>query len=96
MGQLDGVKVVELATFIAAPSCARILASYGADVIKVEAPRGDDLRAAGRQYYYPAPGEDGEDTAMEDVYKRHVLLSFWHKVFPWRIKAIAKLQRTTA
>ena len=56
MGQLDGVKVVELATFIAAPSCARILASYGADVIKVEAPRGDDLRAAGRQYYYPAPG----------------------------------------
>ena len=65
MGQLDGVKVVELATFIAAPSCARILASYGADVIKVEAPRGDDLRAAGRQYYYPAPGEDGEDTAMD-------------------------------
>ena len=64
MGHLDGVKVVELATFIAAPSCARILAAYGADVIKVEAPRGDDLRAAGRQFYYPAPGEDGEDMGM--------------------------------
>ena len=63
MGQLDGVKVVELATFIAAPSCARILASYGADVIKVEAPRGDDLRTAARQYYYPAP-EGDEDLGM--------------------------------
>lgn len=63
MGQLDGVKVVELATFIAAPSCARILASYGADVIKVEAPRGDDLRVAGRGYFYPVPDESG-DTAV--------------------------------
>jgi crotonobetainyl-CoA:carnitine CoA-transferase CaiB-like acyl-CoA transferase len=64
MGQLDGVKVVELATFIAAPSCARILASYGADVIKVEAPRGDDLRVAGRGYFYPAPDENG-DSGMD-------------------------------
>ncbi|MCI1930175.1 MAG: CoA transferase [Clostridia bacterium] len=64
MGQLDGVKIVELATFIAAPSCARILASYGADVIKVEAPRGDDLRVAGRGYFYPAPDENG-DTAVD-------------------------------
>ena len=54
MGQLDGVKVVELATYIAAPSCARILASYGADVIKVESPKGDDLRKAQVSYFYPA------------------------------------------
>jgi len=64
MGQLDGVKVVELATFIAAPSCARILASYGADVIKIEAPKGDDLRIVGRNYFYPTPDENG-DTAMD-------------------------------
>ena len=54
MGQLDGVKVVELATYIAAPSCARILASHGADVIKVESPKGDDLRKAQVSYFYPA------------------------------------------
>ena len=41
---LDGVRVVELATFIAAPSCARYLADLGAEVIKVEAPSGDPLR----------------------------------------------------
>ena len=54
MGQLDGVRVVDLSTYIAAPSCARILASYGADVIKVESPKGDDLRAAQVSYFYPA------------------------------------------
>lgn len=41
---LTGVRVVELATFIAAPSCARYLADLGAEVIKVEAPSGDPLR----------------------------------------------------
>ena len=42
---LEGVKIVELANFIAAPSCARYLADLGADVIKVEAPSRDPLRA---------------------------------------------------
>ena len=37
---LEGVKVLELATFIAAPCCARFLAELGAEVIKVEAPAG--------------------------------------------------------
>ena len=41
---LEGVKVLELATFIAAPCCARLLADLGAEVIKVEAPAGDPLR----------------------------------------------------
>ena len=33
---LEGVKVLELATFIAAPCCARFLADLGAEVIKLE------------------------------------------------------------
>lgn len=37
---LHGVRVVELASVAAAPSCARLLADYGADVIKVEGPGG--------------------------------------------------------
>ena len=41
---LNGIKIVELATFIAAPSCARYLADLGAEVIKVESPGGDPLR----------------------------------------------------
>ena len=38
---LQGIKVVELATVIAAPSCAAVLADFGADVTKIEAPSGD-------------------------------------------------------
>ncbi|MGH6999280.1 MAG: CaiB/BaiF CoA transferase family protein, partial [Phenylobacterium sp.] len=41
---LNGFRVIELATYIAAPAAAGILADWGADVIKVEAPGGDPGR----------------------------------------------------
>ncbi|MFZ6802030.1 CaiB/BaiF CoA transferase family protein [Undibacterium sp. Di24W] len=41
-GPLAGVKVLELGTLIAGPFCSRMLAEFGADVIKVEAPDGGD------------------------------------------------------
>ncbi len=37
-GPLSGIRVVEVATALAAPAAARIMADQGADVIKVEAP----------------------------------------------------------
>lgn len=39
---LAGVKVLELGTLIAGPFCSRMLAEFGADVIKIEAPDGGD------------------------------------------------------
>lgn len=47
---LEGVIVVELATFIAVPAAGRILADMGATVIKIESLDGDNLR-------YTAPTE---------------------------------------
>jgi formyl-CoA transferase len=42
---LQGVKVVEMGTLIAGPYCARLLAEFGADVVKIETPgAGDPLR----------------------------------------------------
>jgi len=42
---LSGVRVLELGNYIAAPTAGRLLADFGADVIKVERPRtGDELR----------------------------------------------------
>jgi succinyl-CoA:(S)-malate CoA-transferase subunit B len=56
---LDGLTVLDLATFVAAPFCCTLLGEFGADVIKVEQPgRGDDLRrlgtpaAAGLSYWW--------------------------------------------
>ena len=42
----SGLKVVDLASFIAGPGAAVILSDYGADVIKVEPPAGDPWRHA--------------------------------------------------
>src|SRR5258705_2230645 len=42
---LAGIKVIELANFIAGPLCGTLLADMGADVIKVESPKGDMSRA---------------------------------------------------
>ena len=41
---LEGIRVVELSTFIAVPACARFFADLGAEVIKIEAAGGDAVR----------------------------------------------------
>ena len=60
---LEGVKVLELATFIAAPSCCRYLADLGAEVIKVESPAGDPLRYTG--YNEGRPMDQKENTSFD-------------------------------
>jgi crotonobetainyl-CoA:carnitine CoA-transferase CaiB-like acyl-CoA transferase len=47
-GPLADVRVLDIATFIAAPFCGTILGEFGAEVIKVEQPgEGDSLRSFG-------------------------------------------------
>lgn len=41
---LRGLRLLELGSFIAGPHCASILGSFGAEVIKIEPPGGDQLR----------------------------------------------------
>ncbi len=48
---LKGIKVIELGTLIAAPFCSRILAEFGAEVIKIESPEGGDQLRQWRKMY---------------------------------------------
>lgn len=41
---LEGKRVIELSQFIAGPTAAQLLADFGAEVIKIEAPSGDGSR----------------------------------------------------
>ncbi len=47
MTPLGGLKVIELARILAGPWAGQVLADLGADVVKVEAPEGDDTRRWG-------------------------------------------------
>jgi len=51
-GPLSGVRVLDLGTVYAAPITAMLLGDYGADVLKIEHPRGDPARTHG-------PSKDG-------------------------------------
>ncbi len=50
MRPLDGVKVVEAASYVTGPFAALALADLGASVIKVEPPRGDPMRRFGLRH----------------------------------------------
>ncbi|NLK72444.1 MAG: CoA transferase [Clostridiales bacterium] len=72
---LSGVKVVELSTFVAAPICAKALAEWGADVIKVESLGGDPLRFRGIDSKMPIGDDENPNFDLENSYKRTVGLN---------------------
>ena len=47
MGPLEGIRVLDLSNFLAASTAGRIMAEWGADVIKIEPPQGDTYRNNG-------------------------------------------------
>ncbi len=68
---LHGVRVLELGTLIAGPFAGRLLADYGADVIKIEQPgHGDPLREWGR----PVDGHGSLWSLVQGRGKRSVAL----------------------
>ncbi len=54
-GPLADLRVIDVATVIAGPGCARYLGDFGADVIKVERPGGDTARDLG--WKHPTDGD---------------------------------------
>ena len=69
---LSGLVVVELGTSVAAPMGAQALALLGAEVIKIESPRGDDARTWGP----PFVGEDSAIFVAANRNKRSAIIDF--------------------
>ncbi|HSN58638.1 MAG TPA: CoA transferase, partial [Clostridiaceae bacterium] len=63
MGPLSGVKVVDLTTYLAAPTTCRVLGEWGAEIIKIEAPKGDPARGQGSVFNMPF--SDDENLAFD-------------------------------
>lgn len=64
---LDGVRVVELGVWVAGPAAGGVLADWGADVIKVEAPAGDPMR---RMLQVTGGGKEGMASPPFDLDNR--------------------------
>ena len=58
---LAGVRVIEWGEMVSAPFCARLLADFGADVVKVEPPDGDAARRVGP---FPSGEPDPERSGL--------------------------------
>jgi cinnamoyl-CoA:phenyllactate CoA-transferase len=71
---LKGVKIVELATWVAIPFCARFFADLGADVIKVESKEGDGIRFAAEQEGRPLTQYENVAFDLENANKKGIVL----------------------
>ena len=74
MKPLEGVKVVDLTTYLAAPTTVRVLGEWGADCIKIESAKGDPARTQGAVFNMPY--EDNENLAFDvaNMNKRFITL----------------------
>lgn len=88
MKPLEGIRVLELATYFAAPMCGHILADWGAEVIKVEGPAGDPYRTAYRGQRTPKFDDGCPSFDLENANKKFVCLDAKH---PQGREALLKL-----
>ena len=75
MKPLEGVKVVDLTTFLAAPTTARVLGEWGADVIKVESPKGDPGRTQGAVFGMKYEDDENLGFDMSNMNKRFTTIN---------------------
>lgn len=74
MRPLEGIKVVELGSYIAIPKTARMMADWGAEVIKVEPPSGEAWRIVGKSWNFPYEPDNNPFFQPENANKKSIAL----------------------
>jgi len=89
-GPLEGIRVVEIASFVAAPAAGTLLADLGADVIKVEVPEGELMRGSTPHHsgYTGSPFPESAHFQMDNRGKRSLALDLVH---PPALEALRRL-----
>ena len=82
-GPLVGYRVLELGSTVAGPFCGRLLADFGAEVIKVEPPEGDPVRTMGKHV-------DGKSLYAASILRNKQLVSLDLRV-PAAREVVARL-----
>lgn len=72
---LEGIRIVDMTTFLAAPTVARVLGEWGADVIKVEPPKGDAERTQGAVFNMHYSDDENLGFDISNLNKRFVTLN---------------------
>lgn len=75
MKPMEGIKVIELSNMLAGPMTARILAEWGADVIKVESTNGDTWRTQGATSLSPTTEIANPNFDMQNLNKRFLSIN---------------------
>lgn len=75
MEPLKGVKVVDLTTYLAAPTTVRVMGEWGADLIKVEAPKGDPAREQGAVFNMPFTDDENLAFDVANMDKRFMTIN---------------------
>jgi cinnamoyl-CoA:phenyllactate CoA-transferase len=107
MRPLEGIKVIDMSTFIGAPACARFFAEFGAEVIKIEPKSGDLVRFNGVSEGRLGTPYENTTWDLENAHKKGLVLDLKAPegreilfkllettdifITNWRPQAIAKL-----
>ena len=67
-GPLSGYRVLEIGSTVAGPFCGRMLADFGAEVIKIEPAEGDPVRTMGKQH-------DGHSLYAASIFRNKKLIA---------------------